>query len=550
MARLSSQIVTSNQMEYSTDGVKPNSKFKFYTYQELADLEEAQGVCPKDIDTDDHGEDDCALDDKFGAEPTWPIGQEFWHLHFGHGRIVDFNADTQAVAVLWTNDPPGTKAFWLYTLEIIKPMMGREGRCVYEQYHADHPKQEKPRAEKEQRGPEWQYAKPQQNLRSFAARPASDIPPRPWIHAKRFIRKLVTMTVAPGGYGKTALEMLNALEMALGVGLIGPPPVKGAVNVLYWNAEDPPDEVDRRIAAICQHYNIDQHKLEGRLFLGSKIVGGRFATFNQKTHTLEVNHALLEETKQFILANNIGCVMLDPLIAFHSIPESQNGPMEELIKTYFERMADETNCNVELSHHTRKPSNGANGGLTADDSRGASSVVFAARSARVLNVMTSAEAEMPNIPPEERKLYLRVTRDKANLCPPGKATWIHLINVRLPNGDDVQVVTGWDYPQPFDDVTTADMHWARAAARSWIYRSDPRSESWFGRALAERMGLDPNKPGGRKRIATIIKTWISNGVLAVEKRKDENRHASLSFPVHGKRVRQSMKITDARLTQR
>jgi hypothetical protein len=38
------------------------------------------------------------------------------------------------------------------------------------------------------------------------------------------------------------------------------------------------------------------------------------------------------------------------------------------------------------------------------------------------------------------------------------------------------------------------------------------------------MGLDPNKPGDRKRIATIIKTWISNGVLAVEKRKDENRH--------------------------
>ena len=471
----------------------------------------------ENFDPDDNSEDDNANDDPsmLAPEPGSPfplhrampanrtcprVGAEYLDPERGRCKIIAING--QQVVAEAVHQGPAWAAH-------------SDQQAKDEEPKGDHTEQ--PKNEQQRTGS-------RQNLHSYVSRPAKDIPPRPWIHAKHFIRKLVTMTVAPGGYGKTALEMLNAIEMALGIGLIGPPPVAGAVNVLYWNAEDSPDEVDRRIAAICQHYEIDQYDLEGRLFFGSKIIGGRFATFNQKTSGLEINHQLLEETKRFILMNNIGCAMFDPLIAFHSIPESQNGPMEELIKTHFEQMADDTNCNFELSHHTRKPSNGAHGGLTADDSRGASSVVFAARSARILNVMTSAEAEIPNIRPEDRRLYVRVTRDKANLCPPGKATWIHLISVLLPNGDDVQVVTAWDYPQPFDDVTTADMHWARETVRTGTYRADTRSKSWFGRALAERLGFDVDSKGDRKRMHAVIKTWMDNGVLATETRKDENRH--------------------------
>ena len=92
-------------------------------------------------------------------------------------------------------------------------------------------------------------------LRPFVPRPAADIPPRRWLHAKHYIRNNVVMTVAPGGYGKSSLVIANAIEMVLGRGILGPPPTEGAVRVAYWNIEDPAEEVERRIAAFCQHHD-------------------------------------------------------------------------------------------------------------------------------------------------------------------------------------------------------------------------------------------------------------------------------------------------------
>ena len=39
----------------------------------------------------------------------------------------------------------------------------------------------------------------------------------------------------------------------------------------YHNAEDGRDEIYRRIAAVCQHYAIDQSELEGWLFVTSGL---------------------------------------------------------------------------------------------------------------------------------------------------------------------------------------------------------------------------------------------------------------------------------------
>jgi hypothetical protein len=336
------------------------------------------------------------------------------------------------------------------------------------------------------------------------------------------------MTVAPGGYGKTTLILCNTTEMCTGKGLIGPAPIGGALRVLYWNAEDPEDEVERRIAAICIHYQIDATALGGQLFLGSKISNGeRLAKIDRKTGEVILNKPLFAAVEQFIADNKIDCVIFDPLIAFHAVPENDNSAMEKLIKAGFEQLATAQNCCVELSQHTRKNTQGE---LTADDSRGASAITFAARSVRVVNRMTVAEADMPKIEPEERRHYLRVSRDKTNLAPPGKATWIHLVGVELPNGDgglhgdNVQVATGWDYPQPFAGMSSDDMRFARDLVRNNPnFRADPRSPEWFGIPLAARLKLNPNNKGDRKRISTIIRTWVANKTLAIELRRDEKR---------------------------
>jgi hypothetical protein len=367
-------------------------------------------------------------------------------------------------------------------------------------------------------------------LHAYAPRPFAQIPRREWLHAGHYIRQQVVMTVAPGGYGKTTLLIANVLEMCTGLGLIGPAPPNGALLVAYWNAEDPEPEVERRLAAACLRHGIDPEMLRGRLFLGSKITGRRRLASLDKTGNVVFDDGILAEVTQFIADNHIDCALFDPLIAFHRVPEGNNNAMEEVIKHAFEPIALAANCCVELSQHTRKTVAGQQGEISVDDSRGAGAITNAARSVRILNRMTAQEAELPKIEPEERRHYLRVNRDKTNLAPPGKATWIHLASIELPNGDGdrpgdhVQAAEPWDYPQPFDNVTTNDMHWMRESVRNGNYRREPRSPDWVGLPLLKHLKLDSDDRGDRKKVSAILKTWFDNGVLATEEREDEHRH--------------------------
>ena len=65
--------------------------------------------------------------------------------------------------------------------------------------------------------------------------------------------------VGPGGTGKTAITLAEAVSMATGRDLMGIQTEKRRVWV--WNLEDPIDELQRRIAAICQHFNVSQEEL-------------------------------------------------------------------------------------------------------------------------------------------------------------------------------------------------------------------------------------------------------------------------------------------------
>jgi hypothetical protein len=396
------------------------------------------------------------------------------------------------------------------------------------------------RTAREKYDPKPESPKPEASpgLQGYAPRPFADIPRRRWLHAGHFVRRTVTMTVGPGGFGKTSLEICNAIEMVTGKGLIGPAPDE-QTNVLYWCGEDEATEIERRIAAACLHHDVDPESLRDRLFLGNKITGhGRLASLNHHGDVV-LNRPLIDQVIGFIGVHSIGVAIFDPLIAFHRVVENSTN-MEVVVKDVFEPMAVTTDCCVELCVHTRKPAAGQQGELTADDTRGSSSAVFAARSVRVLNRMSKADAELPGINDDDRRRYLRVSHDKINLTPPTKATWIRLVSVQLPNidgerpGDNVQAVEAWTYPQPFDKVTVDDMHWMRQEVRERSYRADPRAADWGGYALANRLSLDIGAHGcprtqqqksNRKRIAFVLKSWIANKALATITRQDDTRHS-------------------------
>lgn len=407
----------------------------------------------------------------------------------------------------------------------------------HEEIHDDDPRAEQARKPNGNGGVGEAFVPPV--LRAYTPRPFEQIPRRQWLHAKHYIRKHVVMTVAPGGYGKTTLLLINAIEMALKIGLLGPPPPE-QLRILYWNGEDPDEEIERRIAAICIRYDINPALLEGWLFLGSKITGAqRLAWINAKQQ-LEINKPMLSSIASFIQANKIDGGIFDPLLPFHRVTERLNEQMEEMVTSTFGHLAERYDCCIELSHHTRKTQGGTGSEITSDDSRGGGSVTNAARSVRVMNRMTKAEAELPNIQADDRRYYLRVNRDKQNMAPAGAATWVHLASIDLPNatngrpGDSVQVCEPWKYPLPFDNVSSADMQWVRLHVGMTDWRTDPRAkDNWVGVLVARRLSLDSENKGDRKKINEILKRWYDSGVLAKVERYDETQRKTKEYAIAG-----------------
>ena len=93
--------------------------------------------------------------------------------------------------------------------------------------------------------------------------------------------------------------LVNAIEMALARGLLGPAPPE-RLRVLYWNGEDPPDEIERRIAAICILYKINQDDLKGWLALGNKMRGKQRLASLDRAGNVVINQAAVDYIEAFI----------------------------------------------------------------------------------------------------------------------------------------------------------------------------------------------------------------------------------------------------------
>jgi hypothetical protein len=352
-------------------------------------------------------------------------------------------------------------------------------------------------------------------------RDPEDVPPRDWIYSKHYIRGYVSTTLASGGVGKSSLALVEALDMATGYGLLTG--VGGRqYRVLYWCGEDPLDEIERRVAAACKHYGIIPEAVGDRLIL----VSGREHKFTVATVTREgtrINKPAVESMILRMIVDDIDVLICDPFVCTHACPENDNSAINEVVNC-FRDIADMTCSAVELVHHTRKSASGQSGHeRTVDDGRGAGALVAAARSARVLNVMSADEAATLGIPDEERRRYFRLDSGKANLTPPAKAAvWRHLASVDLQNGcngrpsDHVGVVEVWERPAADAGVTEAHVaELQRRLTEGAGNRRDSRSPEWAGIALAAVLDLDVSEKATRKRLQTILNGFIKAKLLRV-----------------------------------
>jgi hypothetical protein len=368
------------------------------------------------------------------------------------------------------------------------------------------------------------------------------IPPRRFIYGHHYVRQFLSTTVAPGGIGKTSLGIVEGLAMTSGKPLLGLRP-KGRLRVWYWNGEDPHEELERRFMATAMHYGLTREHLAGYLFVNS----GRWMPIviaQQTRDGATIAVPVVEAVTRTILENGIDTVIIDPFVASHRVTENDNNAIELVAKAWA-GIADETNSAIDLVHHIRKIGGGAE--ATVEDGRGASALLAAARSARVLNVMKSEEAERAGV--ERPRSYFRVENGKANLAAPiEKADWFKFVSVKLENArpdgepdqkedDDVGVVTAWAFPDAFDGVAVADLRAAQqAVSEGGPWRENNQANDWVGRPIARVLKLDPDNKQAKRKITAMLKVWIDNGMFVRVERKDPKKREMKTFVEVGQRA--------------
>lgn len=378
---------------------------------------------------------------------------------------------------------------------------------------------------------------------AFTLTDPTKIPPRKWIYEWRLIRGFTSLTVSPGGIGKSSLALVDALSMVTGRALFEDSQINDPtpLSVWYWNGEDPQEETARRIAAAAIHYNIKPEEIEGRLYTDTgreqEIV---FGAMNGSA--IEINEELFDSMERAIIARKIDVLILDPFVSVHRLSENDNTAIDAVIKR-LNKLADRTGCAVEIVHHTRKPPAGSTAPTDANDARGASAILGAVRSARSLNVMTEDIASEFEIPKEDRTGYFSIAENKANLSArSGDVKWRKLESVALGNQsgfrktDNVGVVTHYK-PKKREVEQTNDLSGIQGVildilrhndmTRHWGGRNIP-PKGWLGKEVIERMGLIDVKPG---TINHVIKNMLNDKLIVLRTAKDNrNEVACYTLP--------------------
>ena len=356
---------------------------------------------------------------------------------------------------------------------------------------------------------------------------ARSIPPRQFLYGNHYIRKFASVTVAPGGLGKSTLVLAECIAMATGRPILDIRP-KQRCKVVYFNAEDPFDEIQRRVLAICEHHGVPQEDLAGWLFTASGRDVELIMSRGDSGDIVEPVFGLIE---RFCEAEAIDVAAFDPLANMTDAPET-NDAFRRLGKR-LSQMADRLNISVELVHHTRK----LNGGeATVEDSRGGSALIGAVRAARALNPMTQAEAAKAGL--ETHIDHFRIEAAGKNNLSRGSAhsTWYQRCGILLSNGDEVASLAPWAWPDAMLGVSAEDVRRVQVA----VMAADPpprasskSADHWVGNIIAEVMGWDIEDPSGKARADATQKAWIKAGFLAVERPRDTKKGRTTPIIVCG-----------------
>lgn len=334
------------------------------------------------------------------------------------------------------------------------------------------------------------------------------LPRRQWLYGRHLIRKFVSVTVAPGGVGKSSLLIGDAIAMAVGKPLMGQS-VPKPLTVWLWNLEDPYEELQRRFLASAFAHKVMPGDTGNRLYVDSGRDQSLCTAIVGRDGGAEILIPIIDALVAELIRRKIDVLIVDPFVSSHMVSENDNNAMDLVTKAWG-LVAERANCAIALVHHARKQQDGAT--ISADSARGGKALTDAAREVRVLNRMTKEEGEKAGV--VNPRLYFRTYSDKANMSPPLEVSeWYHLQSISLANGDEVGAVVPWQWPDAMDGVSTADLRRVQTALDCATHRADPRADQWAGNVVMDVLGIDPNAMASKAKVKLLLAEWIKSGAL-------------------------------------
>ncbi len=290
----------------------------------------------------------------------------------------------------------------------------------------------------------------------------ANIQPVDWIVKGRFARKFVTVTLAPGGVGKTRVAMSECVGVATGIpGMLGNAKLRSQGAAWYYSTEDPRCALEERVAGLLSKHRLTPSKVPFAVTSGQQLP---LVLVSREDGKYVVNEEMVKHIIQTIQHNKIALMVIDPFVKCHMLDENDNAGIDKVAAT-MARIADEGNCAVHVIHHTRKLQEKAvkNFRGDMDVSRGASALVSAARIAHTLTRYNhELDGDNYQVAASEAWRWVRLDDAKDNLAPrTHNATWWHLESLRLPchvdPEDSVGVAVARE-PGRFDDGVREELN--------------------------------------------------------------------------------------------